>query len=145
MRRAFALVLAALCALLQLGTVLHGVLVAHVVCPEHGELTHASTAHERGTTHVEGATEEVPTAAPPTASHPDEDEHAHDHCRAHLTRGSVAKENRTSRGWAARAVLEAAPLPVPALREALALRVTRARRLLEAPKNSPPRGRIASV
>jgi hypothetical protein len=157
---------------MQLGTALHGVLVAHIVCPEHGELTHADAghatrgvhareghraalgeagasgleaAHDRELAHARGNWPEEDRGPEPEATAPEEDEHSHDHCLAHLTRGAPAAGERATRVIPAKPVVEAAPLLLVTVVDAESPSVARSRRLLEAPKSSPPRTTVTPV
>lgn len=147
-------VVALACALLQVGSALHGLLVAHVVCPVHGDIVHAESAHAaltRGGSRAASNFDRVDSPATSRKrgsaelSQPVEDEHGHDHCLGVAARHAASVVARTST-LLARQVVEAGPPvhPTTGFVGESPMR-SRSRRLLEAPKSSPPSASVGSA
>jgi hypothetical protein len=121
--------LALLALVVLLTSSLHMALVSHAVCHAHGELVHGDDDHQRG---VERSAHE--DEAGPAASTGDDDEH--EHCAGMALEEAVLSEAHP----ALLAILDALAIQEP---HTIAAELSSRRRLLLAPKTSPPRPRFA--
>ena len=116
------------CLLTQASGLLHGLLVEHARCPEHGEAVHVGeTGHAAHASAIPGATAALHAAAARVEAH------AHEHCALASDRRerAIAGRPSTTATAAPRAVARAVPLLSLAHPAQIPL-------LSLAPKSSPP-------
>ncbi len=133
--RALVLLVAALCAVVQLAGAAHFLVVRHTVCPEHGELVHEGAGHASaaGRAPLARADRQLATV---DATGGSEEDHAHDHCALLSQRVDSLAAARVSYVLTASSPAPAIEAPGFAPRELAPVR--RSTLLLYAPKSSPP-------